>query len=85
VYGCETWSLTFREERRLRVFENRVLRRIFGPKRDEVTREWRRLHNKELYGLYSSPNIIRMIKSRRLRWAGHVARMGGRGEVHTGL
>jgi hypothetical protein len=65
-----------REECRLRVFENRVLRRIFGPKRDEVTVEWRRLHNKELYALYSSPNIIRSIKSRRLRWAGHVARMG---------
>jgi hypothetical protein len=65
-----------REECRLRVFENKVLRRIFGPKRDEVTGEWRRLHNKELYGLYSSPNIIGVIKSRRLRWAGHVARMG---------
>jgi hypothetical protein len=68
-----------REEHRLRVFENRVLRRIFGPKRDEVTGEWRRLHNEELNDLYSSPNI-RMIKSRRMRWAGHVARMGkGRG------
>jgi hypothetical protein len=67
----------------LRVFENRVMRRIFGPKRDEVTGEWRRLHDKELCALYS-PNIIRVIKSRRLRWAGHVARMG-RGEVHTGL
>jgi hypothetical protein len=68
LYGCESWSLTFREECRLRVFENRVLRRIFGPKRNEVT-EWRRLHNKELYALYS-PNIIRVIKLRRLRWAG---------------
>jgi hypothetical protein len=67
-----------REECRLSVFENRVLRRIFGPKRDEVTGEWRRLHNKELYALYSSPNISRVIKSRRLRWAGHVARMGER-------
>jgi hypothetical protein len=65
-----------REECRLRVFENKVLRRIFGPKRDEVTGEWKRLHNKELYALYSSPNIIRVIKSRRLKWAGHVARMG---------
>jgi hypothetical protein len=62
-----------REERRLRVFENRVLRRIFGPKRDEVTGEWRRLHNEELIDLYSSPNIVRVIKSRRMRWAGHVA------------
>jgi hypothetical protein len=78
LYGCESWSLTLREECRLRVFENRVLRRIFGPKRDEVTGEWRKLHNKELYALYSSPNIIRVIKSRRQRWAGHVARMGER-------
>jgi hypothetical protein len=67
-----------REESRLRVFENMVLRRIFGSKRDEVTGEWRRLRNKELYTLYSSPNIIRVIKSRRLRWAGHVAYMGER-------
>jgi hypothetical protein len=67
-----------REECRLRVFENGVLRRIFGLQRDEVTGEWRRLHNKELYALYSSPNIIRVMKSRRLRWAGHVARMGER-------
>jgi hypothetical protein len=73
-------SLTLREERRLRVFENRVLRRIFGPKRDEVTAEWRKLHNEELNDLYSSPTIVRVIKSRRVRWAGHVARMGeGRG------
>ena len=61
--GCETWSLTFREERRLRLFENRVLRRIFGPKKDEVTGDWRKLHNEELNNLYSSPNIIRVIKS----------------------
>jgi hypothetical protein len=73
---CETWSLTLREEHRLRVFENRVLRRIFGPKRDEVTRGWRNLHNEELHNLYSSPRISRMIKPRRMRWAVHVARMG---------
>jgi sorting nexin-29 len=71
LYGCETWSLTLREEQRLRVLEKRVLRRIFGPKRDETTGEWRRLHKEELNDLYSSPNIIRVIKSRRLRWAGH--------------
>jgi hypothetical protein len=76
LYGCETWSLTLREELRLRLFENRVLRRIFGPKRDEVTGGWRKLHNEELRDLYSSPSIIRIIKSRRMRWAGHVARMG---------
>jgi hypothetical protein len=68
-------SLTLREEHRLRVFENRVLRRIFGPKRDEVTGEWWKLHNEELHNLYSSPDIIRQVKSRRMRWAGHVARM----------
>jgi hypothetical protein len=79
VYGYETWSLTLKEEHRLRVFENRVLRRIFGPKWDEVTGEWRQLHNKELRDLYYSPSIIRIIKSRRMRWAGHVARMGRRG------
>jgi hypothetical protein len=76
LYGCETWSLTLRGERKLRVFENMVLRRIFGPRRDEVTGEWRRLHNEDLNDLYSSPNIVRAIKSRRMRWAGHVARMG---------
>ena len=68
LYGCETWSLTLRKERRLRVFENRVLRRIFGPKRDEVRGEWGKLHNEELNDLYSSPNSLRVIKSRRLRW-----------------
>ena len=67
LYGCETWSLTFREERRMRAFENRVLRRIFGPKRDEITGEWRKLHNKELNDLYSSHNIVRMIKLGRMR------------------
>jgi hypothetical protein len=77
LYGCETLSLTLREEHRVRVFENRVLR-IFGPKRDEVTGGWRKLHNEEVHNLYSSPSIIRMIKSRRMRWAGHVARMGER-------
>ena len=76
MYGCETWSLTLREERKLMVFENMVLRRIFGLRRDEVRGEWRRLHNEELNDLYSSPNIVRVIKSRRMRCAEHVARMG---------
>jgi hypothetical protein len=76
-YGCETLSLTLREEHRLRVFENRVLRTIFGPKRDEVTGGWRKLHNEELQGLFSSPSSVRVIKARRMRWAGYVARMGG--------
>jgi hypothetical protein len=84
LYGCETWSLTLREEQILRLFENRVLRGIFGPKRDEATEEWRRLHNEELNDLYSLPNTIRVIKSRRMGWAGHVAWMGKR-EVHTGF
>jgi hypothetical protein len=78
LHGCETWSLTLREEHRLRVFENRILRRIFGSncKRDEVTGKWRNLHNEEIHILYCSPNIIKHIRSRRMRWAGHVARMG---------
>jgi hypothetical protein len=67
LYGCETWSLTLREEHRLRVFVNRVLRKIFGPKGAEVTEDWRKLYNEELHNLYSSPNIIRMMKSRRMR------------------
>jgi hypothetical protein len=75
LYGRETWSLTLREEHRLRVFKNRVLRKIFGPKRDKVTGEWIKLHNEELCDLYSSPSIITIIKQRRMRWAGHVARM----------
>jgi hypothetical protein len=79
LYGCETWSITLGEEHRLRVSKNRVLRRIFGPKREEDG-SWRKFHNDELHSLYSSPNIVRMIKSRRMRWVGHVARMGeGRG------
>jgi hypothetical protein len=82
LYGCENWSLTLREGHRLRVFENRVLRRIFGPKRDEVTGEWRKLHNKEIHYLYSSPNIIRIIKSRRMRWAGHVARLAEKRDAY---
>jgi hypothetical protein len=73
VYGCETWSLALRGEHRLRVFENRVLRRIFGPKGDGVTEGSRKLHNEELHNLYSSPSIIRMVKSRRMKWSGHEA------------
>jgi hypothetical protein len=82
LYGCETWSLTVRDEHKLRVFKNRVLRRIFGSKRDRVTGGWRKLHNEELHDLYSSPGIIRIIKLRRMRWAGHVARMGEERNVY---
>jgi len=82
LYECETWSLTLRK---LMVFENMVLRRIFGPRRDEVSEEWRRLYNEELNDLYSSPNIVRVIKSRRMGWAGHVARMGEEKEVYRFL
>jgi hypothetical protein len=80
VYGCESWSLTLREGRRLRVFENAALKRIFGPKREEVRREWRKPHSEELNDLYSSPNIVPVIKSRRMRWASHVWE---RGEAYT--
>ena len=76
LYGCETQTLTLREEKRLQVFENKVLRKIFGPKRDNQTGEWRRLHNRELHNLYGKPDIIRIVKSRRLRLAEHVTRMG---------
>jgi hypothetical protein len=82
LYRCETWSLTLREERRLRVFENSVLRRVFGPRRDEVIGEWRKLHNEELNDLCSLPNIVRVVKSRRMRWMGHVAHMGEERGVH---
>jgi hypothetical protein len=78
LYGCETWSLTLREEHRLMVFENRVLRRIFGPTRDEVTGEWRKLHNEELYNLYSSPDIIRQVKANEV---GMSCGTHGRGEI----
>jgi hypothetical protein len=81
LYWCETWSLSLRDEHKLRVFENRVLRRIFGPKMVEVTGEWIKLHNEELNILYSSPNIIRQNKTRRVKWAEHVAHMGEKNNV----
>jgi hypothetical protein len=84
LYGYETWSLKLREERRLRVFKNRVLRRIFGPRRGEMTGRWRKLHNEELRNIYFSPNIIIMVKSRRMRWAGLVTGIGRRG-MHAGF
>jgi hypothetical protein len=82
LYGCEICSLKLREELMLRAFENRVLRRIFGPKRNEVREAWRKLHNEELCDLYSSPSIIRIMKSRRMRWTGHVVRMGKKMNVY---
>ena len=85
LYGCETWSLTLREERMLRVFENGMLRRIFGLKRYEVKREWRKLHNEELNDLYCSPNIAQLIESRRMKWAGHVALIGEGSGLYRGL
>jgi hypothetical protein len=84
-YGSGTWSLTFREEWKLRLIQNRVLRRVFGRKWDEVTEEWKELHSEKLQDLYCSPNIFRLIKSRRMRWAGHVARMGNRRGVYRNL
>jgi hypothetical protein len=85
LYGCKTWPLTLREERRLRVFKNSVLRGIFGPRRDEVTKKLRKLHNEELNDLNASPNTVRVIKSRRVGWAGHVARMGERAGIYRVL
>jgi hypothetical protein len=85
LHGCDTRSLNFKEELKLRVFENRVLRRISVPKRDEVTGEWRKLHNEELNDLYSSPNIVPVNKPRTMRWAGHIARMGERGDTYRVL
>ena len=76
AYFGTTCAMDLREEHRLRVFQNRVLRRIFGPKRDEITGEWRKLHNEEFNDLFSSPNVVRVIRSRRMGWDGHVARMG---------
>ena len=78
LYGCKTWSLTFREEHRLWVFENRALRRIFGPRGEEVTAAWRKWHNEELNDMYCSPNIVQVIKTRKMRWVGHIAHMGER-------
>ena len=82
LFECETWSLILREERSVVMFENRLLRRIFGSKRDEITRKWRKLNNEELNALYSLSNIVQVIKWRRMRWAGHIARMGKRSVVY---
>jgi hypothetical protein len=76
LYGCETWSLALRVKQRLRVFENRLKRTIFVPKRDKVTGDWRKLNNEEVHNLYSSPNIIRLIKSSRMKLEGHIPHMG---------
>ena len=84
LYGCETWSVALREKHGIRVFENTVLRRIFGPKREQLTGKWRRLHNKELYTLCSSPNIILVIKSRRIKLLANVTRMGEEGNLREG-
>jgi hypothetical protein len=85
LYGCETWSLILRGEHRLRLFENRVLRRTFGPKRDKVTGEWRKLHNKELSDLYSLPSIVWVVKSRRMKWDGHTEYMGEKRSIYRVL
>jgi len=85
LQSCETWSHTLREQGRLRVFENTMLRSIFGPKRNKLTEEWRKLNTEKLYDLYSSPNTLRVIKSRRMRWVGYVARMGERRGVYRHL
>jgi len=85
LYKCETWSLTLREERRLRVLENRVLRRIFGNRRDKVIGEWRKLQNEKLNDMYSSPNIVQVKESRKMRWGGHVAHMGDRRGIYRVL
>jgi len=85
LYGCETWSLTLKEERRLKVFENRVLRRIFGPKSEEVTWEWRKLHNEELIYLHFPTNVVLLVKTRRMRWAENVARMEESRGIHRVL
>jgi hypothetical protein len=85
VYGCETLSLTLREEHILRVFENRVLSRLFGRKKDEMSGEWRKFHNEDLHNLYSSADIIRQIKSRRMMWSGHVVRTGEERQMYKVL
>jgi hypothetical protein len=83
IYGCETWSLTLREEHRLRVFEKRVLRKIFGPRGMKRQEDGEKLHNEQLHNLYSSPSVIRVVTSRRMRWAGHVASMKKNENAHT--